>query len=155
MCFLLNEGCLGLVYFNHHEELLLFKYPPSPLLSHKPFNPCPWGALSKWAKQALVCLSAHCWQANSHLTRENWSCAAAELFPPGRLELHLSLLLSAEAGLNGSCSNLVRQRNRTCFSLYPFRQCDFLSKVCSDSERLQKPEDWPSLKKQGLPTAWP
>lgn len=155
MGFVLNKGCPSLIYFNHHEEVLLFKYQLSPLLSHQQFSPCLWGTLSKWAKQALVCPSAVCWQPDSHLTRENWS-VAAELFPPGRLELHLSLLLSVEAGLNGSCSKLVRQRNRTCFDfLYHFWQCDFLSKVCSDSERLEKPKDWLSLKKSGLPTAWP
>lgn len=148
MRFVLNKGCPSLVYFNHHEEVLLLKYQQSPLLSHQHFSPCLWGTLSKWAKQALVCPLAMCWQADSHLTRENWSSVAAELFPPGRLELHLSLLLSVETGLNGSCSKLVRQRNRTCSNfLYHSRQCDFLSKVCSGSETLEKLKDWPSLKK--------
>lgn len=90
----LNKGCSSLVYSNHHKEVLLFKYQPSPLLSRQHFSPCLWGTWSKWAKQALVCPPAMCWQADSHLTRDNWSSVAAELFPPGRLELHLSLTLS-------------------------------------------------------------
>lgn len=91
MGFVLNKGCSSLVYFNHHEEVLLFKYQLSPLMSHQHFSPCLWGTLSKWANQALVCPSAVFWQADSHLARENWSSVAAEVFPPGRLELHLSL----------------------------------------------------------------
>lgn len=142
MGFVLSKGCPTLVYFNHHKEVLLFKYQPSPLLSHQHFSPCLWGTLSKWTKQALVCPSAVCWQADSHLTKENWSSVAAELFPSGRLELHLSLLLSVEAELNGSCSKLVRQRNRTCLDfLHHFRQCDFLAKVCSGSGRVEKLKD--------------
>ena len=49
------------------------------------FNPCPWGSLSKWAKQALVCLSAACRPGDlpaktdpvwlqSFFLQEGWNC---------------------------------------------------------------------------------
>lgn len=115
----------------------------SPFVSQ--YNPCPWGTLSKRAKQA-----------KQHADRQ--TLISQEKTDPVQLQrsfLHEGwnwfLLLSGEAGINGSCSDLFRQRIRICFYLHHFRQCDFLLKVCSDSERSQKPEDWPSLKKSGIP----
>lgn len=137
MGFVLNKGRSSLVYFNHHKEVLLFKYQPSPLLSHQHFSPCLWGTLSKWAKQALVCPPAVYWQADSHLTRDNWSSVAAKLFPPGRLELHLSLTLSkswAQWQLLKACQ--AEKQNLLGLLVSLSAMWFFLSKVCSGSERF-------------------